>query len=68
MSVEYKKALGVFGEITGTIGFNTSQAIENGWSNEKDEARQQKHRPKQQITLPPYTAAISGNNRKNRRQ
>ena len=30
VSVEYKKALGVFGEITGTIGFNTSQAIENG--------------------------------------
>lgn len=57
VSVEYKKALGVFGEITGTIGFNTSQAIENGWSNEKSESKTTETSSEATITLPPYTAA-----------
>lgn len=56
-SVEYKKTLGVFGEITGTIGFNTSQAIENGWSNEKSESKTTETSSEATITLPPYTAA-----------
>ena len=57
VSVEYNKALGVFGEITGTIGFNTSQAIENGWSNEKSESKTTETSSEATITLPPYTAA-----------
>ena len=57
VSVGYKKALGVFGEITGTIGFNTSQAIENGWSNEKSESKTTETSSEATITLPPYTAA-----------
>ena len=55
-SVEYKKSLGVFGEITGTIGFNASQAIENGWSNEKSETSTKETTSEATITLPPYTA------------
>lgn len=48
VSVEYKKALGVFGEITGTIGFNTHRQLKMDGLMRKVKARQQKHRPKQQ--------------------
>lgn len=56
-SVEYKKTLGVFGEITGTIGFSASQAIENGWSNEKGESKTTETLSEASMVLPPYTAA-----------
>lgn len=56
-SVEYKKTLGVFGEITGNIGFSASQAIESGWSKEKSESKETQTSSEASMILPPYTAA-----------
>lgn len=56
-SVEYKKDLGVFGSIAGTVGFSATQAMEKGWSDEKSESKSKEVSSEAAMTLPPYTAA-----------